>query len=346
MGKPLGVIRLANLNRSGTWASGRPRYYYRPKGGKNVPLPDYPLTDRRFLEAYMKAAGLSETPKVKGHTSQMVNGYLKSEAFTGLAKGTKAYLWKHLDEIEAEFGAYPLGGLTAKAIRKDLSRFGESAKAKRLKAWRGLCRFAHDAGEIDANPALQVAKPAQKLVGHEAWTADDVRTFRRHWRLDTPQRLLFEALLWTGARMSDAVRLHDGMIGKDGWARFQQVKTKNRVRGKGWVAVPIHAKAKPWAGSQTALLAALKARPVKHLAWIVTAYGAPRSVKAASQWFAAAARQAGVQKSAHGIRKYRAATMKEAGAGADARMAWLGHVTESEAEDYALTADLKRIISA
>lgn len=92
--------------------------------------------------------------------------------------------------------------------------------------------------------------------------------------------------------------------------------------------------------------AALQARPVRHLAWIVTAYGKPRSEKAASQWFAGVCRSAGVSKAAHGIRKYRAATMKEAGAGADARMAWLGHVTENEAHDYAKTADLKRVISA
>ena len=43
---------------------------------------------------------------------------------------------------------------------------------------------------------------------------------------------------------------------------------------------------------------------------------------------------------------YRAATMKEAGAGADARAAWLGHVSVSETEEYAKTADLKRVISA
>jgi len=38
--------------------------------------------------------------------------------------------------------------------------------------------------------------------------------------------------------------------------------------------------------------------------------------------------------------------MKEAGASADARAAWLGHLTISEAEEYAKTADLRRIISA
>lgn len=334
------MIRLRNINMSGTWASGRPRYYYRPKGGKNIALPDYPLTDPRFLDAYMKAAGIAEPPKIRGGTGKQINDYLRSDGFKRLAKGTKTYIWKHLDEIDAEFGSYPITGLTAKAIRKDLARFGESAASKRLKAWRALCRFAHAQGEMDTNPALNVARAKIETAGHEAWTAEDVRAFRRHWRLDAPERLLFEVLLWSGARISDAVRMHDGMIDKAGWIRFQQVKTG------GWVAVPVRAKAPEWAGSQTALLAALKARPVRHIAWIVTAYGKPRSVKASSQWFARACRAAGVKKSAHGVRKFRAASMKEAGASADARMAWLGHVTESETEEYAKTADLKRIISA
>lgn len=341
MGKALrGMIRLRNLNVSGTWASGRPRYYYRPKGGKNAPLPDYPLSDPRFLDAYMKAAGITEPPKIRGGTSDAINAYLQSPNFGRLAKGTKAYIWKHLDEIEAEFGAYPLKGLTETAIRKDLARFGESAAAKRLRAWRALCKFSHAKGRINTNPARNVAREERETQGHEAWTSDDVRSFRRHWRLDTRERLLFEALLWTGARISDAVKLHEGMIGKDGWARFQQTKTK------GWVAVPIRTKAPDWAGSPMALHAALQARAVRHLAWIVTTYGKPRSDKAASQWFAGVCRAAGVPKSAHGIRKYRAAAMKEAGASADARMAWLGHVTVNEAEEYAKTADLKRIISA
>lgn len=303
-------------------------------------MPDYPMTDPRFLAAYMKAAGLTEAPRITGTTAREIDGYLRSPGFAKLARGTKSYLWKHLDEISAEYGAYPIAGLTAKAIRKDLARFEESAATKRLKAWRGLCRWAHGRGEITINPALQVARAKVPTIGHAAWTEADVRAFRRHWRLDSRERLIFEVLLWTGARISDAVAIHDGMIGKDGWMKFQQVKTK------GWVSIPVRASAPKWAGYATALMAALAARPARHLIWNVTAYGKPRSVKAASQWFAEASRKAGVEKAAHGIRKYRAATMKEAGAGADARAAWLGHVSVSETEEYAKTADLKRVISA
>jgi integrase len=333
------MIRLKYLNQSGTWPSGRPRFYYRPKGGKNTPLPDYPTNDPRFLQAYMKAAGISEPPKVTGSTAKAIDGYLRSVAFQGLAKATKLYMWKHLDDMRAEFGGYPIEKLTAKAIRKDMARLDPHASLKRLKAWRGLCRWAHGAGVLDENVALSVKKPdLPKSDGFEAWTRDDVRAFRRHWRLNTAQRLFFEVLHFTGARVSDAVRMHEGMIGKDGWLRFKQAKTD------GAVAIPVRVPAPAWADGQGALKAALEAREVRHLAWIVTAYGKPRSVKAASMWFAEAARKAGVAKSAHGVRKYRAASMKEAGASADARMAWLGHVEEGEAEFYAKTADQKRVI--
>ncbi|WP_157771601.1 hypothetical protein [Thioclava nitratireducens] len=50
------------------------------------------------------------------------------------------------------------------------------------------------------------------------------------------------------------------------------------------------------------------------------------------------------RKSAHGLRKLRAAIFRENGATKDQRMAILGHETAAEAEHYDKSADLKRVV--
>ena len=54
-------MKLKHLNRSGTWPSGNPRYYFRPKGSKGVPMPDAPITDNTFISAYRAEAEKLET---------------------------------------------------------------------------------------------------------------------------------------------------------------------------------------------------------------------------------------------------------------------------------------------
>lgn len=74
------------------------------------------------------------------------------------------------------------------------------------------------------------------------------------------------------------------------------------------------------------------------------AYGKARSEKAASQWFAAACRAAGVTKTAHGLRKYRGAILSETGATLTQRKNWLGHRTEAESDHYAQSASAAKIM--
>lgn len=83
----------------------------------------------------------------------------------------------------------------------------------------------------------------------------------------------------------------------------------------------------------------------RHLTYLSTKHGAARSPKAAGQWLAEATRAAGVDKSAHGVRKLLAAYMAEHGAIVGQRMAILGHDTTAQAQDYAKSADARRIIS-
>lgn len=82
----------------------------------------------------------------------------------------------------------------------------------------------------------------------------------------------------------------------------------------------------------------------EHMTWIVTEAGASRSTKAIGQWFADKAREAGVPKSLHGLRKYRAQRLIEAGATQAQRKAWIGHLTDAESDHYAKGADQRKIL--
>jgi integrase len=83
------------------------------------------------------------------------------------------------------------------------------------------------------------------------------------------------------------------------------------------------------------------------MTFLVTAAGRPRSNKAASQWFSKACSEAGLAegKSAHGLRKLRAAMFRENGATKDQRKAILGHESDAEEALYSKSADLQRVIS-
>ncbi|WP_422074164.1 tyrosine-type recombinase/integrase [Tranquillimonas rosea] len=316
--------------------------YYRPKGDKPVRLP--PEDDPGFLTAYMKAAGLSEKPLPNARTGTLaaaIVAYRRSDIYLALAQSTRATWGRALDDMRRRYGQVPLDKITTKNIRADLAKLDGNPANNRRKVWRGLFRWCLDAGMIETNPAEAVkARKVPKTDGHIPWTPDDVQAFRDRWPYQTPQRLAFELIFWTGARISDARLLGPGMVDADGWLSYTQKKTGGRV------AVPWTAPAPAYAAADGHLAAALAAVRHRHMAWMVTAHGQTRSEKAASQWFSAAARAAGIKgKGAHGLRKSRAIIMRENGASTDQRAAWLGHESLSEVEQYGKDADRRRIIS-
>jgi integrase len=178
-------------------------------------------------------------------------------------------------------------------------------------------------------------------VQHAPWTPDDKARFRAFWPVGTRERLAFEIFNWFGARVNDAVRLGEGNVDRDGWACYRQRKTG------GEVAVPFRRQVPAIAdpADLAHLHAAIEAMPDRHLTFLVTAQGHSRSEKAASQWFAASARKAGIEgKTAHGLRVARAIEIAERGGTTHQIGAWLGHVSLDEIEHYSRAAERKRIL--
>ncbi|MBL3587091.1 tyrosine-type recombinase/integrase [Rhodovulum sulfidophilum] len=249
-----------------------------------------------------------------------------------------------LDDIRGRYGTGLVRDLRPHHIRADLEGRPPHPANNRLKCWRGLCRWWQEAGLAEEDAASPVrTRRVLPTEGHLPWSRDDIAKFRARWPHATSQRLAFELLFWTGARMSDAVRLGPGMVDADGWLSYRQSKTGGKVD------VPFTAAAPEWAepSDRVHLFSALREQADRHAVWMVTAQGRPRSIKAASQWFSAAARATGITggRSAHGLRKTRAQIMAERGATPDQRAAWLGHESLSEVQHYSRGADRRRMLA-
>lgn len=311
-------------------------------------MPDLPPEHQGFLDAYAAASGTEVLHKPRprpGSIALAVPRYLKSESFEALASGTRSSRRGLLDEIRQNHGTGLVRDLQSKHVESALQRFSGHARNNRLKVWRGFGKWLADTYKID-DPSEHVKKsPVRKSDGRLPWTEGEIAGFRNHWAIGTPERLAFEVIYFTGARISDAVRLGQGNVDPEGWIVFTQQKTDGEVSIPFNRALPDFA-----AGMQRDLeflRAALDARSDKHITWITTAFGTSRSVKAAGQWFAAKARAAGIHgRTAHGLRKSRSRALAEAGGTSVQIGAWTGHESLSEIERYIRGLNKRKVLSS
>jgi integrase len=340
------VIKLKGIQRVRD-ASGKVRWKYHRATGIALPV-DIPESSPAFLEAYL-AAEQGEAPANRkgrpapGTLAATWEAYRRSDTFTALRPSYQRLLSLSADQLMERAGHVPLLQIEARHIRRDLNALGAHAAVKRRKVWRALLAHAIRMGILDADPSAGIEKPkTRKAQQHEPWTEDDVRRFRSRWLYRSPERVAFELLLWTGARISDVVRLGPGMVDRQGWLAFRQSKTG------GEVAIPFRRDPPAFADPADLehLHRALAHIESRHLTWLTTHTGKSRSVKSASQWFARAAREAGnAGKSAHGLRVARALSLAHGGATAHQIGAWTGHESLKEIEHYARQADKRRVLS-
>lgn len=315
----------------------RLHFYLQYPGAKLIPIPapDSP----GFLSAYLDAKRRAqESLKVAdpGTVAMAISDYMRSAAFLKLGKLTQIQRRNHLNKIAIKAKHALLTDLQARHVRDDVNALGGHPGVNRLKAWRGLLAWCKRQGRIQTDPSRDVDRPERpKSDGHVPWTPEDVALFRTYWT--GPPRVAMEIAQWTGAAAQDLARLGAGMI-KDGALTFK--------RGKTGVTFTVPMVLPPWgaamAGDHAQFLGAISGH--EHMTWIVTEAGASRSTKAIGQWFAEKAREAGVPKSLHGLRKYRAQRLIEAGATQAQRKAWIGHLTDAESDHYAKGADQRKIL--
>lgn len=320
---------------------GKEYRYFRAKGAPMVRLPDLPMDNPDFLRAYADArkAVPEKSPVAAGSFAGLVRSALSSAKFKESQPATRAMLKRHCDDLVAEFGKLPARGLRAKHIRANLPK--ATAQGHRLRTWRFLCSYGVTSGLLDRNEALDVAMPKlKKTEGHPPWTTSEIERFRARWPIGSATRAAMELLRFTGARISDAVRIGPGMVARDGVLTYRQVKTGGLAHIPWTCALPDFA---AHLGHDRDLMRQSLEALSGQMTYLA-AKGRTRSEKALGTMIREAAIAAGLQKSAHGLRKSLATELAEGGATAHQIGAWTGHETLREVDHYTKSADRRRAV--
>jgi integrase len=287
----------------------------------------------------LRAKGVAPRP-VTGSIALLCAGFLRSPGYRMHSASYQGILRRHANAIRDKAGKAFARDLMAKHITLDMSGLAPSVALARLKTWRALCRYGVEVGVLDADPSEAVKRPAQvKGEGHAAWTRSEVEAFRTRWPIGLVQRAIFELLFYTGCRISDAVQIGPGMVNRDGVLAYRQQKTG------GMAYVPWTCALQDYVDPRDRDLCLAALAPLTgHMTFLATRAGRARSGKAIGNDLAASARKAGVQKSAHGLRKARATANAEGGATAHQIGAWTGHESLSEVEHYTRAVDRMRAV--
>ena len=169
-----------------------------------------------------------------------------------------------------------------------------------LETMRGLFKWVAKASFVRGDPTIGVEDPARpKNGGFPVWTEEQVAAYERRWPIGTRQRVWLDVLLYTGLRRGDAVRLGRQHI-RNGVATIKTEKSGFTLE----VTLPI----------LPVLAETLSAGPCGELTFIVGVNGKPLDKRSFGNQFRKGCRAAGVNRSAHGLRKIAATRAANAGA--------------------------------
>jgi integrase len=322
-----------NRNRKG----GKVRYYFRRHGCKTIPLPGLPGSEE-FMAAYSAAlagspdlqADIGANRTLPGTVNALVVAYYKSDEWQNRLSGeTRKTRRPIIERFRVQHGDKRVGLLRQEHILKMLAYISKpTGKRHWLKAIRGLMRFAVPTMRKD-DPTEGISPiKLPKSKGHHTWTDDEIEQYRAYWPLGTQQRLVMEFAVETTSRRGEVVRLGPQHV-KNGRIRIE------RTHGSKDVDIPISIE----------LQAACDAMPKRHLTYIVTAQGKPRSKYGLGNDFARWATEAGLPPRCrlHGLKKAGMRRLAENGNTTHELMAISGHRTLSEVQRYTDAADQKRL---
>jgi integrase len=308
----------------------RPVWYFRRGKGARIRMPGE-FNSAEFNSAYdaaLMGARAARQGPAQGTFAWGLRVYRQSQAWAALSPATqrqRANVFKHIEAAlgDSKLKDWKRGDIAAGRDRRAAT---PAAAGMFVKALRGFFAWALEAGHVTTNPTEGVKIVEVATEGFETWTDDDVAAYRTRWPLGTRQRVAFEVLRETGLRRGDAVRVGRQHV-KDGVIRLATEKTGERV------ALAI----------SNTLAAAIDAGPVGDMTFIVGAGGKPMVKEAFGNVFRAWANEAGVSKSAHGLRKAAATADAMDGysdAELDAKFGWTGR---KMAARYTRSANRERL---
>lgn len=259
------------------------------------------------------------------------DSYRQTGAWSILAPATRRQRENIMLHVLKDAGGKPYAAIGRKHILAGLDRRSKTPAAARnfLDTMRGLFRWALEREHVTVDPTAGVKTAKRKKGnGFPAWTRQDVETYQKKYPIGTRQRVWLDVILYTGLRRGDLARIGKQHV-RNGVASIKTEKGGETIT----VTIPV----------LPVLQRTLDAGPTGDLAWICGARGEPFTKESFGNEFSAAARAAGVKKSAHGVRKIAATIAAENGATVHQLMAIFGWITIAQAEVYTREAERVRL---
>ena len=309
-------------------------------------------TVEEFMAAYRAAlnTGAQTEPVLltapgPGSLRWLVQAYYGCPEYLGLHESTRAKRRAILDGIcrdraggDHEHGTKRFALMETKHVRlqiRDPKAATPEAANGRVKALRQVFKWAVEVGHAKTNPATGVPMLASNNPdGFHTWTEEEVEKYEARHPSGTKARLALTLFLYTGVRISDAVRLGPQME-RNGELHFTEEKNKRRKPKHR--EIPI----------LPDLRDELDANPSGHLSYLVTEWGSPyASPKAFANRFKSWCRQAGLPHcTAHGLRKAGTNRLFENGATEAEVMAIYAWDSPKQAALYSKKVNRKKLVA-
>jgi integrase len=207
------------------------------------------------------------------------------------------------------------------------------------KCVRAMFYWAEEMGfSTTVNPAARMGS-LWVSDGHEPFTYGDHDRYCAHWPVGTQQRLAYDLALYSGGRVIDLHMLGPQHL-RHGWLHWTEEKGKD---SKALKRRSQKNKLREWK-AHPELLASIAATTHGIRNYVIRSDGLPfaqpdRLGRAIVGW----AKAAGVDKTAHGIRKLGATMLADNGADLITIRDFLGHNSFQEAEVYIRNRDKRRV---
>jgi len=311
---------------------GKLKYYFRRGKEARVRLPDDPSSDefhRAYMDALNGVAPRKKAPDAPQHSLRwLIDRYRESAKWRGYSDATHKQHDNFFRKVIETSGNADYRQIDRKDMEAAMdARADTPALANNfLKAMKALFDWAVRNGHMEANPAIGVERVRYKTEGFPAWTVEDYQQFCGVWPIGTKPRLAVELILHTGLRRSDIVLLGRQHF-KDNTVTITTKKTGMAITAE----IPPH------------VVEIISASPTGDLTLLVSEHGRPFTKESFGNWFRDQCVAAGLNKSAHGIRKLAATLAADGGAPAHELMAQFGWTNIKQAEVYTRGADRKAL---
>lgn len=316
-----------------TTRHGKKVFYFRRGKGVRIRMPD--PASKEFQHEYAAAIAGDAVQRDTGdrtgspHSLRwLVLRYKESAAWRQLSDATRYQRDRIFENVLAKSGDERFVDIDRRTMQRAMDKRADTpAQANSfLKAMRGLFDWALRNEHIQSHPCEGVDRVKDKTDGFPAWTVDDVIAFREKHPVGSKPRLAMEFMLLTGLRRGDMAKVGRQHI-RDGVLTLRTGKTGATIT----ITLPQY------------LLDIVEATPINGMHLIGQDSGKPYTVESFGNYFRDWCDQAGVKKSAHGLRKLSATLAAEGGAAAHELMAQYGWSRMAMAEIYTKGADRVRL---